>query len=169
MANDLYEAEPQPADTVFSSPYVPNANPTRTISIVPENNDDIIAGIMGNVRGLPTGANTLSPDMASATPTGGINWNSPWLFGGDTPTPSNPFAGALGAFKSGADVSGAVGSAASAVSALSGNTLSATIAAYFVRAIVVILGFVFVAVGLSMLGAQTRMGNSIIREVKKVV
>lgn len=50
-----------------------------------------------------------------------------------------------------------------------GSTISDGIAKLFVRGIVVILGFIFVAVGLTMLGTRTKVGQEIVREVRKVV
>lgn len=49
------------------------------------------------------------------------------------------------------------------------STPTDAISQYFVRAVVIILGFIFVAVGLTLFGAKTAVGQNVIREVRNSV
>src|SRR5882724_11984101 len=48
----------------------------------------------------------------------------------------------------------------------SADTKETVVSQYFVRTVIIILGFIFVAVGLTMFGARTAVGNEVIRTIK---
>lgn len=105
VSNDLYEAYPQPADTLFNTPK--DYTPLRPLPALPS-------------RFAPS---ATSPGNVVTSTGSAISENSTATIPRITVTPANPMM---------PDVGG----------------IGASIGDYFLRAVIIILGFIFVAVGL---------------------
>ena len=130
---------------------------------------------------LKTGGSDLfnggwtAPSSATNTPT--TSEKSTSNAGGNS-SGQNKFNGWMNYFSGNAtglpsgNGTGEGGSNPSAQDSPAGQTVSsigATIASYFGRAVIIILGFIFVAAGLAMFGVRTTVGQSVVREVRNSI
>lgn len=122
----------------------------------------------------PGGSNAYGPQLpigwsgGSAASGSGVSDSGIGGFFTNTPavaTPSNPLSLTLNGGGSPASTTPTAGPGSP--SGTAGSSLSATVNDYFVRAIIIILGFIFVAVGLSMFRGQGQTG--LLAPVKRAV
>lgn len=178
VGNDLYEPFPQKADTVFDTfnNRFPDITSNR-VSAAP------VAAQGNYFQPLPDvsqydysylGSNLNAATQGSSSPSGGDTMGD--MFDPQTQSKANGWfnfgAGAITGLPSGNTGGDSLNPSAAgspAGSALTNAFSIDNIVKLFVRALVVILGFIFVAVGLTMLGAKTGIGSEVIREVRRSI
>lgn len=111
-----------------------------------------------NLTLLGTGTNNSGTPTITMGTSGNSSNNSSWLPNVTLPS----FSDIIGGMTSGAS---SAGNAATSLFGISG----ATFQNYFARAIIVILGFIFVAAGLALFGVRTQVGQSVVREVRNSI
>lgn len=180
VGNDLYEAFPQKADTVLDTPAIANTNfndrfpdiTTNRVSAnaapssgnmfapLPDVSQYDYSNLTGSTVAASSGSGSTMADFFDPQTQSKANGWFNWGAGAITGLPSG---------NTGGDALNPAAPQSPAGAALTGAFSMDNIVKLFVRALVVILGFIFVAVGLTMLGAKTRMGDSIVREVRRSI
>jgi hypothetical protein len=174
VENDMYHAQPQKADTVFDTfnSRFPDITSNR-VSASPVAAQGDYFSPLPDVSQYDYSylGNNLAATAAAGSPASGANAaNTPEsLWPSD---PGNELPGTSGASSPNPSIGSVIGGMLNGPNGAAGapaGGIQDTILKLFIRGIVVILGFIFVAVGLSMLGAKTRIGDSVIREVRRSI